>query len=201
MREVCQRCSLLPPVSLSLSLFFFSVSRFLDSLSTHPSSFPRNRGFGFSATHREPLPLLDFSVRSTLFCSSLLSAPFPDTRRVSLSLSVRFSIRDSDSTRLDSTRLDSTRLDSTRFAVWRVESSRVTLARSAYHFRGLPFSAIKHTRPPSSLSLSLRRPRPTLPSWVAGSERHPSEVALFFAISCFSSPGASRVSENMTHRI
>lgn len=68
----------------------------------------------------------------------------------------------------------------------RVESSHPT----AYHFRGLPFSATTHTGGGG--------PAPLL---CVGA--HPSEVALFFAISCFSSPALRLESAGNTdaHRI
>lgn len=70
------------------------------------------------------------------------------------------------------------------FSLWPVRVASVESGRAAagsttshptaYHFRGLPFSATTHT---------------PAPSLCVGA--HPSEVALFFAISCFSSPNAA----------
>lgn len=70
------------------------------------------------------------------------------------------------------------------FSLWPVRVASVESGRTAagsttshptaYHFRGLPFSATTHT---------------PAPSLCVGA--HPSEVALFFAISCFSSPNAA----------
>ena len=178
MREVCQRCSLLPPVSLSLSLSLslssFSLSLGFSIRSLHtPLPFRVTAASG-SLPRTESLCLssISQSVLLSFAGSSLLSAPFPDTRRVSLSLSlsVRFSIRDSDSTRLDSTRLDSTRLDTTRFDSVRGLASQVESSHPSAERVPLPRSSILRNQAHTSslLSLSLPPPTPTHPPLLGG---------------------------------